>query len=336
MKRILVAGAGLIGSRHIDEVRRSSDCVLAGIIEPEAGRCTGMSEPVFLSLDAVDIEADGIILATPTALHASQAVEALNRGWHVLVEKPVADTVEAAMAMQTAAQAAGREILVGHHRRHHPRVARAKQLLDAGAVGMPLLASCLWTVKKPDDYFKGNWRSGAQGSPVHINAIHDVDMLRHFFGEVASIAAFGAGQVRRAGRVETIGVTMQFESGCVATLALSDVSPGSWGFELGTGENPNIGSTGQDMLFISGTEGALAFPSLAVWSGSPDWSVAPVPHREAAGDDDGTPLQRQLRHFVAVMDGTAAPLVSAADAARTLAAIVEIEKQAGGSGRRAA
>ncbi|MCB1429069.1 MAG: Gfo/Idh/MocA family oxidoreductase [Nitratireductor sp.] len=329
MKRILVAGAGLIGIRHIAEVGRSAHCRLVGIIEPQTQTALQFGVPVFASIADVDVEADGIILATPTDLHAAQAIEAVDRGLDVLVEKPVAHSLEAAMQMDAAARRAGRRILVGHHRRHHPRVELARQLLQGGRIGQPLVASCLWTARKPDEYFVGNWRSQQQGSPVLINAVHDIDVLRHFLGEIRSIAAFGTNSQRKTDRVETASIMMQFADGCVATIVLSDASPGPWGFESGTGENPNIGSTGQDMLFISGSSGAMSFPSLTVWGGSEDWSVAPQPASLPPATETGgeTPLQRQLAHFVAVMKRTAEPLVDALDAGRTLAAALEAERQ---------
>ena len=329
MKRVIVAGAGLIGTRHIAEVERNASCLLAAIVEPEAHRAAQFGVPVFASIEDVTADADGIILATPTRLHSSQAIACARRGWDVLVEKPVADTVAAATAMDAAARSAGTSILVGHHRRHHPRVARLRELLDAGEIGEPLLATALWTVRKPDDYFAGNWRSGSDGSPVLINAVHDIDLLRHLFGEVILVSACGSNLVRGSDRVETAAIMLQFENGIVATIVLSDASPGPWGFESGTGENPNIGSTGQDMLFISGTLGAVSFPSLTLWTGSSDWSQAPRPKIDAEipAMPEDTPLQRQLAHFVAVMNGEAEPLINAADAARTLAVTLDVEAQ---------
>ena len=333
MTRLVVVGAGLIGSRHIKAVRQSPDCGLVAVVEPHKERSEALGVPVYARIEDVRETADAAIIASPTPLHPEHVRAAAARGWAVLIEKPVAGSLADADAVIETVKAAGIASLVGHHRRHHQSVARLREIVHGGRIGQPVLASMIWAVKKPDAYFRGNWRSGGEGSPVMINAVHDIDLLRHLFGEVAGVAAVGGAPVRGEARVESGAVALRFAGGVSATLAFADTTPSPWGFEAGTGENPNIARTGQNMLWIAGTEGAVAFPSLHVWTGAADWGQAPDSAREGVPATD--PLAAQLRHFLDVIAGRAAPLIDAEDARSTLAVAVRIENALASAGEPA-
>ncbi len=319
-----MAGLGLIGARHARAVQAHPGAELACVVEPDPKLRAGFDVPGFASLDDVDVDVDGAILATPSQLHADHAEAALARGWPCLVEKPIEVSLDAADRIVAASGRTGLPVLTGHHRRYHASVLHLREMLAQGAIGRPVIASAIWAAKKPDDYFRGNWRAGAAGSPVMINTVHDIDLLRFLLGEVTGTYAGGAEPVRGAGRVESGVVTLGFESGAMASIAFADTCPSPWGFEAGTGENPNIGATGQDCLWIAGTEGGVAFPSLTLWGGARDWGEAARPARTEVGKTDA--LAAQLDHFLDVLDG-APPLIDAADARRTLAVTLEVERQ---------
>ncbi|SFJ58146.1 Gfo/Idh/MocA family protein [Jannaschia pohangensis] len=327
MTRLLLAGTGLIGERHLARIAAHPDLTLAGIIDPDPARRDHAMAPGFARLEDVDVAADGIVIATPTASHAPLTLAALDRGLHVLVEKPVADTLAHADAMIAAAARTGRHILVGHHRRHHPRVARLKELVASGRLGQPVAATLMWLMKKPDDYFDVAWRAGLDGAPIKQNLIHDVDTLRWLFGEVTDVVGLASNAVRGAARPESGGAVLRFKGGAVATLTYADTTPTPWGFEAGTGENPHIPPSAQDCLRIACTAGAIEFPSLRVWSGAAHWNEAPRAHTLDVAD--GVPLVRQLEHFADVIAGRALPVVDAADARATLDVILKIEATAG-------
>ena len=202
MTRLILAGTGLIGRRHMEHILAHPDLTLAGIIEPtDAPPCADV--PVFDDISNVDVDADGIVVASPTGTHTYITVRAAERGWHALVEKPIADSVENADRMISAADANGVHILVGHHRRHHPKTAKLKELISSEKIGRPVVASLLWTMKKPNDYFDPEWRQTAEGAPVRMNLIHEIDLLRWYFGEVTGVTGFGSNRVRGAARTES-------------------------------------------------------------------------------------------------------------------------------------
>jgi predicted dehydrogenase len=272
---------------------------------------------------------DGAIIATPTGLHADHGIVAAKRGWHVLIEKPVAADVAGAQALQVALASAGLRSLVGHHRRYHATVQQLHAMLADGAIGTPVTASLIWAMRKPDGYFDGNWRT-AGGSPVMINLVHDIDILRFVLGEISDVACLAGAPLREGGRIESGAVALRFERGVTATISFADTAPSPWGFEAGTGENPNIGTTNQDMMWITGTQGGISFPSLTQWNGV-DWGQAAQTVPVDVAVNEVVPLAAQLDHFLDVIGG-AVPLIDVADATRTLQVALDIETQLRGTG----
>lgn len=324
MTRLLVAGAGLIGHRHVAHIEAHNRLHLAGIIDPDPARHTQSSAPGFVSLAEVDVEADGLVIATPTETHAPLSIEAMHLGLDVLVEKPLAETAEAAQSIIAAEQRTGRKVLVGHHRRHHPRVAKLHEILASGRFGQPVGATLMWYMRKQDTYFDIPWRAGMNGAPVKQNLIHDVDMLCWLFGTVDEVVGLGGNPVRGKPRTEHGGAVLRFNSGVIVTIGFADTTPTPWGFEAGTGESPAIPKTGQDSLYIACTKGAIEFPSLRVWSGADNWNEKPEPSDTVV--EEGTPLVRQLEHFSDVISGRLPPRVSAQDGLRALDVTLRIEE----------
>jgi len=173
VRRLVVIGGGLIGIRHVQAVQAHEGCELVGLVDPNMGIDAG-DVARFADMAEVPDGVDGAIIATPTGLHADHGIAAVKRGWHVLIEKPVASDVAGAQALQIALTNAGVRSLVGHHRRYHGSVQQLRAMLAQGAIGTPVTASVIWAMRKPDDYFDGNWRMTA-GSPVMINLVHDID-----------------------------------------------------------------------------------------------------------------------------------------------------------------
>lgn len=322
MKRILIVGGGLIGIRHIRAVQEHPACELVGLADPDMSIAPDV--PRFASMEEVNVPVDGVIIATPTHMHAMHGAHAADRGWHMLIEKPVADRLEQAQALQAHLKHTNTRSLVGHHRRYHASVQQLKALIADGDIGDVVTVSLLWALRKPDTYFKGNWRA-AGGNPVMINLVHDLDLLRFCIGEITQTVALGGRSLRGTNRIESGAIAMQFENGATGTISFADTAPSPWGFEAGTGENPNIGTTGEDMMWITGTKGAVSFPSMALWSGI-DWSVAPLRVPQTVSLNSASPLEAQLSHFVDVIDG-AQPLIDVADATRTLALALDVETQ---------
>ena len=326
-KNIVVMGAGLIGKRHIDMISGHPDCHLVAVIEPQSALHANNDISYVASIDdmddAVASSVDGIVIATPTGLHHNHAIAAADRGWHILIEKPVCATPQEATALAQHLEGKNLVCLVGHHRRYHDSISVLKQAVHDGTIGQPLSSSLIWSVRKPDDYFAGNWRQ-SDGSPVMINLIHDIDLMRFVLGDIDEITGFGAATTRAQGRVETGALAMRFASGLCGSVIFSDAAPSPWGFEAGTAENPNIAASHQDMWWITGSKASISFPSLTLWSGSDSWGHAQSPSR--LDSQPTIPLHAQLDHFISAMSGKATPMITVADAARSLEITFQIEQ----------
>lgn len=323
--KVLVIGAGLIGARHVDRVSNHSKCELVGIVEPSEAYSPIVDVPVFRTIEDVHLPVDAAICAVPTQLHLSIGAACAARGWAVLMEKPIAETLNEADRLILACQDV--PLLVGQHRRHHPFVRKAKELITGGAIGDLVAVNGMWSVRKPDAYFKGNWRAGAAGSPVSINLVHDLDLLRFIVGDVSEVTGFVSDKTRGRGVEDSGAVSLKFDSGVVGSFLFSDAGASPWGFEAASAENPNIAASGQDCYRFIGTKGALSFPSLTLWDGSEDWSQPQTSRKIEV--EAVNPLDAQLDHLCDVVENGATPLIDGKDARKTLA-LVETVMQLGG------
>jgi predicted dehydrogenase len=336
--RIGVIGAGLIGRRHIELIEASADCVVAGIADPSADArafAEARNIPWYAGHRALlKREApDGMIVASPNALHLGNAVDCLEHGTPALVEKPVTDTVASAKILLRAARQTDVPVLVGHHRRHNPRIKAVRDSIAQGQLGQLTAVVGLWLLRKPDSYFDVAWRREPGGGPVLINLIHDIDDLRFICGEIVEVQALTSNKARGFAVEDTAALLLRFANGALGTVTVSDATPAPWSWELTSGENAAYPKQDQPCYLFAGTKGSLSVPNMELWSypGESGW-YAPLQRTElAAGALD--PLMEQLRHFLAVIARREAPLISIEDAMGTLA-VVEAVKEAARTGGR--
>ncbi len=333
---IAVAGAGGIGRKHIDALRKSSVARLAAIVDPsvaaaDLARELGVPHVADLA-QLTGVEA--VILATPTALHLPQALLCIERGWPALVEKPVAVTADDGARLALAARSAGVPMLVGHHRRYNPRIAAAHQIMLSGVLGQVISVQASVLLCKPDDYFAQDWRRQPGAGPLLTNLIHEIDTLRFLMGEVVSVQAITSNAVRGFAVEDSAVALLQFASGALGTVTVSDAAAAPWSWELTSGENPDYPTTEENCLMIAGTHGSLEVPTLRLWqhrNGPRSWYHPLTPQKLTVTDQD--PLLCQVDHFAAIIRGAAEPLVSVEDATRSVA-IVDAIVRAAASGQR--
>jgi predicted dehydrogenase len=187
---IAVAGAGSIGVRHIEEIQRSHGAILSAIIDPspkaiEVGRRE--DAPVYRSLPEflAGHRPDGVVLATPNQMHVEEGLQCIAAGVPVLIEKPIAHTLEDGARLVQAAERANAKLLVGHHRRHSRILHKAVEIVQSGVLGRLVAVMGSAAFYKPDGYFDGPfaWRKEPGGGPILLNMIHEVDNLRAMVGE---------------------------------------------------------------------------------------------------------------------------------------------------------
>lgn len=315
--RMAVVGAGLIGCRHAEAVVACKGVQLISVVDPsEAGKTVALQHavPCYQSvselLEQTD-KPDGVILATPNQLHVEQALELIDAGISVLVEKPLATDLAGARAIVEAGERAGIPVLTGHHRRHNPLVEKAKAIITSGELGRLTSAQATTWFYKPDEYFDVEWRRKPGAGPVYINLIHDMDMLRHLLGEVERVQAMESNSARGNEVEDTAVILLQFVSGALATMNVSDTIVAPWSWELTARENPAYPATPEACYLIGGTHGSLSLPNLALWNHQEQrswWKPISATHPCFDFED---PLLRQVRQFAAVVQGLEVPLVSA-------------------------
>lgn len=330
---IAVIGAGLIGRTHIDRALREPKFELVAIADPsDDGRALAEGVGVRWFADAGALLAAtrprGAIVATPNATHADLAVRCLEAGAAVFVEKPVADTVADARRVCTAAAAARLPVMVGHQRRHNPIVRRAKDMITAGMLGRPVCLTAMATWYKPPEYFDTTWRREKGGGPILINLIHDVDLLRFLFGDIAAVQAIASHAVRGLAVEDTVAVLLQFRNGAVGTVTVSDTAVAPWNWDLAAGEAERFPRQDVNSHFLSGTEGSLTLPRLEFWHyrGHRGWHDEITQARTAL--HLGDPFAEQMRQFAAVIEGREEPLCSGEDGMRSLEATLAVRAAA--------
>ncbi|SDQ00550.1 Gfo/Idh/MocA family protein [Ectopseudomonas guguanensis] len=337
--RIALIGAGVMGRQHHQHLQNLTEAQLCAIADPGpqaaefAAQC-GVAHFTEHRQMLAAANPEAVIVANPNALHVSTALDCIAAGVPVLLEKPVGVHLDEVSELVTASERSGVPVLVGHHRRHNPLIVRARQLIAQGALGRLTTVTALWQVHKPDSYYDIAWRREAGAGMLLTNLIHDLDLLRHLCGEVRQVQAVTNNGVRGFANEDSAAVLLQFENGALGSLTGSDAAVAPWSWELTAGENPVYPrQADQPCYLLAGTRGALSIPQLKRWHYAEAGAGWHDPLQQVQEHfDAGEALYRQLQHFVQVARGQVEPLVSAADAGRTLA-LVEAIRQAAESGQ---
>jgi predicted dehydrogenase len=225
--KVAVLGLGSAGSRHARDALALGHEVVGfdPVCEPPSAATTADS------LEAAIDASDAVIVASPNSLHAEQALAALDRGRPVLVEKPLATTVEDAEAVVAAAERAGVVAGVGMNLRFHPGIVELKRLVEADALGRVLLAQTsfgydlrLW--RPQDDYRRSYSARSDLGGGIIFDAIHELDYLLWLLGPVATVAAETGHVSDLEVDVEDSAVaSLRFRSGALGSLDLNFFEP---------------------------------------------------------------------------------------------------------------
>jgi len=332
--RIGLVGGGVIGRTHAQTIAATAGFDLAGIADPHpggAGLAREFDTPHHSdhrSLLAAG-PLDAVIVATPNQLHVPIGLDVVAAGVALLVEKPIATTSDEARVLIASSDAAGVPVLVGHHRRHHPVIRRAKEIIASGRLGRIVAVSGAAVMRKSDDYFDVEWhRTRGTGGPFLINLIHEVDLLRHLVGEITSVAALASSAARGLEVEDTGAIAFAFATGALASLTISDAVAGPWSWDLSAGDSARFPLHDVAALRIGGESASLALPTLELWEhdGPCSWTTPMRAQRQAILPGD--PYVAQLWHLGDVAAGRAEPLVSAREGARDLEVVEAVMRSA--------
>jgi predicted dehydrogenase len=209
-----VVGVGSLGYHHVRLLRGLEGAELVGFFELRAGRAAEVSAelgvPAYPSLEALLDRCDAVTVVVPTPAHHAVTRAALDRGKHVLVEKPIASTLEEADDLLDAARRAGVIMQTGHVERFNRAVRAALPYIDE-----PRFI-------ESDRLAPFNPR-GSDVAVVLDLMIHDIDLVRSLVGgHVRELAAVGVGVLTPS--IDIANARLTFEHGSIANITASRVS----------------------------------------------------------------------------------------------------------------
>jgi UDP-N-acetylglucosamine 3-dehydrogenase len=303
--RVGIVGAGRVAERHAAAYASHPAATVVAVAEPMRERgeqfAAAFGARWFPSAD--ELLAAGLVEAVsvcvPHDAHLPVARAAARHRVHVLLEKPIANTMEEADAIVSAAESAGVVLMIGFVHRFRSEVLEAKRLIEAGAVGTPATALdrfCSLGGPHPPGWVWQRERAG--GGVLMYGGIHAVDRLRWLLGqEVVSVAA----------RSHRYGGFGDVEDGLVALLDYSDGTTGAL-FE----NSPPYGRPGGWATEIFGSEGAIRIQT-GEWV---ELTSSTGSTRSAATDE--LHFEREIDEFVTAIAEARPPSVSAEDGRASL------------------
>ena len=330
--RFAVVGAGVMGRKHADLISAHSACSLVGICDADSAHSSlaeKLNVPFYRDLEEI-LEKErpqAAIIATPNGSHAALTEVCARRAVDVLIEKPIADSLDGARRIVKVADETGIQVLVGHHRRHSPLIQEARSIIQSGALGKLVAVSMLWALMKPAEYYKVDWRSKPPGGgPTFINLIHELDSLRFLCGEIGEVYAQSSSATRKLEVEDSLTISLSFENGALGSVLASDTTTSPWSYEATAKENALYFHTDENCYHFFGTLGSMAFPRMELWRYADDdrmgWQHAMAKSRHAVTRLD--PLKLQLEHFCRVVRGEEKPIVDGPDGSRSLAVVLAV------------
>lgn len=186
--RIIQIGAGIRGRHWMQFVKTRSDIQCVAIVEPDASARSKAKEilgpvPDFATLAEAlkSVQADAALIVTPSVTHAAVTLECLDAGLTVMVEKPLATTVEEGRRVLDRARAVGKQVIVAENYRFWPAERTVKRLLDEKFIGTIDNAIMIDRRKQPSRV-EGPWFGKIDYPQLQEIATHHFDSLRAFFG----------------------------------------------------------------------------------------------------------------------------------------------------------
>ena len=226
--RFALVGCGRISANHFEAMEAHGDSAeLVGVADSDPGSLqqaiARTGAPGFPSLETLlgHSDPDIVVLATPSGLHASQAIRVAQSGRHVMSEKPMATRLEDGRAMVRETDAAGVHLFIVKQNRNNPTLRLLKRAIEAGRFGRIYLVTVNVFWNRPQAYYdsapwRGTWEF--DGGAFMNQASHYVDMLDWLIGPVDSVQAYAATLARRI-EVEDTGVlALKWRAGTLGSL----------------------------------------------------------------------------------------------------------------------
>ncbi|MEX1238373.1 MAG: Gfo/Idh/MocA family oxidoreductase [Cyclobacteriaceae bacterium] len=228
--RFALVGCGRIGQRHAQHI--SNNGILSAVCDIELKNAEVLGQQydakVFGSIEELlkqEKAIDLVSICTPNGLHAQHTLKALAANHHVLVEKPMALSVQDCGEMIKAAEKANRRLFIVKQNRFNPPVAAVKQIIDEERLGriFSVQLSCFWN--RNNDYYNNSWKGtrDMDGGTLYTQFSHFIDLLYWIIGDVKSVKAY-TGNFAHQGIIEFEDsgvVALEFYNGVIGTINYS-------------------------------------------------------------------------------------------------------------------
>lgn len=271
MLRIGIIGTGSIASAHIDGyLAFPDDCEVVALADVMPGKAAekaaqfgltdavGYDDPLRMITEA---RLDLVSIATPPSTHASLSIAALEAGIHVLVEKPMAPSLEECDAMLAAQQRSGRLLSVVAQNRFRDDLATLKAVVDSGLLGSiaHVRVDSAWWRGLPyyDLWWRGTWEKEGGGCTLN-HAIHHIDLLLWLLGSPTEITAMLANAQHDNSEVEDLSVAVFRYPRGLAQLTSSVVHHGEEQEIVIQGERARVS---QPFKIVAERSDAAGFPA---------------------------------------------------------------------------
>lgn len=233
---VLMVGEGAFANKHMDAIAHIDDATVVGIVGGVAEATQKVAEARGLKYWSTSLEeglnqpgVDAVILATPTPMHASQAIQVLDAGKHVLVEIPMADNLADSEALVKTRQQTGLVAMAGHTRRFNPSHQYMRNKITNGELSIQQMDVQTFFFRRKNLNALGEPRSWTDHLLWH-HACHTVDLFQYQTGEVASEVFALQGPVHpELGIAMDMTIGLKVPSGAVCTLSLSFNNDGPLG-----------------------------------------------------------------------------------------------------------
>jgi 2-hydroxy-4-carboxymuconate semialdehyde hemiacetal dehydrogenase len=235
--KICVAGAyGAFGLKHLDALRNIEDIEVSAVMGPNKSKIEALAKErgiprCFTELkECLEGDIDALILATPTHLHAGQAIACMDAGKHILIEIPMADSLEDSKRIIQKHRETGLTCMAGHVRRFNPSHQWIRNKITAGDLKLQQLDVQTYFFRRTNTNAKGEPRSWTDHLLWH-HACHTVDLFQYQTGGGKAVQAYGLqGPINpELGIAMDMSIGMKAQNGAICTLSLSFNNDGPFG-----------------------------------------------------------------------------------------------------------
>jgi predicted dehydrogenase len=337
INNIAILGCGKVAHLHAQAIQNLQNARLSGVWSRSTSTAKNFAKqyqvPFYSEISKLVTvgNVNLVIICTPHPFHLQPVLEAATAGANILVEKPLASTLEDSDKIIEVCKNAGVKLGVISQRRWYEPVVRVKEAIEARKIGKPVFSTINmlgWRDKKyyDSDEWRGTWNM--EGGGVLVNqAPHQLDLFLWFMGEIDEVYGLWKNLNHPYIEVEDTAVAIvKFKSGAIGNIIVSNSQkPGIYGKVHVHGENgASVGvQTDGGAMFIAGIQGILEPPINDIWSVPGEekmleqWKAEDSAHFNSI-DPMVYYMERQIEDFLNAIQNNTQPLVTGEDGRKTV------------------